>query len=251
MSRARTRFEAMHGAMRERICLLVYPPGARLAEEQLARELGVSRTPIRRVLARLESEGLVESRHGHGTVVTNPDLETLRQIYQLRMRHAELIGELDPLPRDEADLERVRALLGRLDRLATEPDGGEYSRINMAFHQELLRMIGNAALRDASERLYYQTARLFLQSVPVMDLGEEVRIFRSEIVDILAAMERDDARAVGFVRRNHIAMSFHRMTKARGATALASALPVPPSLTYSGALAEPEHGSRPAFDHAR
>jgi hypothetical protein len=64
-------------------------------------------------------------------------------------------------------------------------------------------------------------------------------------------MERDDARAVGFVRRNHIAMSFHRMTKARGATALASALPVPPSLTYSGALAEPEHGSRPAFDHAR
>ena len=91
--------------------------GLVLSEEQLALEFGVSRTPIRRVLSRLEAEGLVESRHGMGTVVTDPDLETLRQIYALRMRIAELIGELDPLPRAESDLERIRSVLRRVDDL--------------------------------------------------------------------------------------------------------------------------------------
>ncbi|MEZ5475956.1 MAG: GntR family transcriptional regulator [Thiolinea sp.] len=47
--------------MRRRICLLDYPPNTRLREEDLASEFGVSRTPLRRVLGHLESEGLVKS----------------------------------------------------------------------------------------------------------------------------------------------------------------------------------------------
>ena len=64
------RFEAIHAEIRERICLLHYPPGHTLRRAELAREFGISRTPIRRVLQRLEYEGLVESRHGIGTIVT-------------------------------------------------------------------------------------------------------------------------------------------------------------------------------------
>src|SRR3546814_17250695 len=60
----RVRSEAVHREIRERICLLGYPPGSRLSEDALALEFGVSRTPIRQVLHRLEFEGLVESRHG-------------------------------------------------------------------------------------------------------------------------------------------------------------------------------------------
>ena len=67
---ARERFERIYGIIRDRICLLDYAPGMRLGEEELAKEFGVSRTPIRRVLSRLETEGLLESRHGVGTFVT-------------------------------------------------------------------------------------------------------------------------------------------------------------------------------------
>src|SRR3546814_13334553 len=87
-SSARNRFTAMRDEIRERICLLTYPPGTRLSEAALAAEFGVSRTPIRRVLAHLEAGGLVESRHGVGTVVTTIDLPLLREIYALRMRLA-------------------------------------------------------------------------------------------------------------------------------------------------------------------
>src|SRR5690606_38977516 len=55
---ARERFERIYRILRNRICLLEYPPGARLSEEELAEEFRISRTPVRRVLARLESEGL-------------------------------------------------------------------------------------------------------------------------------------------------------------------------------------------------
>jgi DNA-binding transcriptional regulator YhcF (GntR family) len=85
---ARERFERIYGTIRDRICLLEYEPGTRLAEEDLAREFGVSRTPIRRVLSRLESEGLVESRHGVGTFVTDVDIDNLAQVFQLRMELA-------------------------------------------------------------------------------------------------------------------------------------------------------------------
>ncbi len=212
-SSSRRRFTAMYEEIRERICRLRYPPGMHLGEEALAAEFGVSRTPIRRVLTFLEADGLVESRHGVGTVVTDIDIGKLREIYALRMRLAELIGDLNPRPRTPADLKRLRALLARCDQLRERPDGAEYSRLNIAFARELTGIIGNRALREVSERLYYQAFRFFLASTARMDMRDEVEIFRREMADTIAALERGDMRAVGLIRRNHIALSFHRMTR--------------------------------------
>jgi len=61
------RNQMLYSQLRDRICLLDYPPDTRLSEEALAKEFGISRTPLRRVLARLEDEGLVQSVHGVGT----------------------------------------------------------------------------------------------------------------------------------------------------------------------------------------
>ena len=76
---ARDRFEKMYTVLRNRICLLDYPPGTRLAEEDLAAEFGTSRTPLRRVLVRLESEGLLQAVHGVGTFVTDVEIEEVEQ----------------------------------------------------------------------------------------------------------------------------------------------------------------------------
>jgi DNA-binding GntR family transcriptional regulator len=210
---ARERFERMYNIIRDRICLLEYEPGARLGEEELAREFGISRTPIRRVLSRLESEGLVESRHGVGTFVTTVDVENFLQVYQLRMELAVLIGRLDPIPRSEDDLMRVRAILKRCDDLLKAPDSKAIALINMEFFQELAAMIGNQPLKEISERLYYLTHRIWLTSVPSLNLGDEIVVFRRELADILAAMEIGDLEAVGHIRRSHISMSVKRMQK--------------------------------------
>jgi DNA-binding GntR family transcriptional regulator len=213
ISTSRERFERIYKTIRDRICLLEYLPGARLAEEELAREFEVSRTPVRRVLSRLEGEGLVESRHGVGTFVTDVDIDALAQVFQLRMELAVLIGKLDPIPRSEGDVARVRALLGRCDDLLKAPDATVYARINMDFFQELGAMIGSTPLREISERLYYLTTRIWLKAVPRLNLRDEIVVFRREIADILAAMEVGDLEAVGHIRRSHISMSVKRMQR--------------------------------------
>jgi DNA-binding GntR family transcriptional regulator len=219
LSMARERFERIYRAIRDRICLLEYQPGERLAEEDLAREFRVSRTPIRRVLSRLESEGLLASRHGVGTFVTDVDLESLSQVFQLRMELAVLIGRLDPLPRGAADLERMRGLLVRCDKLLKRPDAKSYARLNMDFFQELGAMIGNLPLREISQRYYYLTARIWLKSVPHLNLPDEIEVFRREMADVLQAMEVGDLEAVGHIRRSHISMSVKRMQRYPGGQA--------------------------------
>jgi DNA-binding GntR family transcriptional regulator len=216
-SLSRERFERIYKVIRDRICLLEYEPGTRLAEEELAQEFGISRTPIRSVLSRLEAEGLLQSRHGVGTFVTDVDIEALTQVFQLRMELAVLLGKLDPIARAPEDIERVRGLLKRCDALTGELAPREFARLNMDFSQELAAMTGNQPLREISERLYYLTTRIWLKSVTRLNLPDEIAVFRREMADILAAMEIGDLEAVGHIRRSHISMSFNRMRLYPGA----------------------------------
>jgi DNA-binding GntR family transcriptional regulator len=212
---ARERFERIYRTLRDRICLLEYPPGTRLSEEELAEEFAISRTPVRRVLARLESEGRIEARHGVGTIVTDIEIEELAQVYHLRLELAVLIGRLSPIPRTAADLDRIRALIRRFDALPPEADRKDFAQHNMAFFAEISAMTGNQPLREISERLYFQTSRIVLKLMPRLNLKEEFAAFRREMDDILAAMEIGDLESVGHLRRSHISMSFERMMRSR------------------------------------
>ena len=207
----RERFDRIYHTIRDRICMLEYAPSSRLSEEELAKEFSTSRTPVRRVLSRLESEGLVESVHGVGTIVTDPDLGELVQIYHLRMELALLIGKLSPVPRSAEDLERIRALITRCDEEMKNPTQKAFLHLNMAFFAEIRALTGNLPLREISERLYYQVVRVVLKMMPKLGLAEEFSAFRSEMQAILSAAEIGDWEAIGFIRRAHISMSFHRM----------------------------------------
>jgi DNA-binding GntR family transcriptional regulator len=216
--RTRQRFEDMYGLIRTRISLLDYEPGQRLSEEVLAEEFGVSRTPIRRVLARLESEGLLRSKQGVGTIVTDVDIEALTQTYQLRMELAELIGRLNPAPVTAEVIAKFRAILERCQRLNEQPDPRIFAQINIDFFHALASLTENQPLKEISERLYYRTTRIWIKSINKMDLAEEVSIFGREVADILNAVEIGDLEAVGYIRRSHISMSFRRLrSKGSGA----------------------------------
>jgi DNA-binding GntR family transcriptional regulator len=217
---ARERFERIYRTLRDRICLLEYPPGARLSEEELAEEFRISRTPVRRVLARLESEGLIEARHGVGTIVTDIEIEELAQVYYLRLELAVLIGRLAPVPRTAADIDRIRALIARHDALAHDPDHRAFARLNMDFFAEIGAMTGNQPLREISERLYFQTSRIVLKLMPRLNLVEEFAAFRREMEEVLAAMEIGDLESIGHIRRSHISMSFARMMRYAGHAAV-------------------------------
>lgn len=205
----------MYRELRTRICLLDYAPGQRLSEEKLAEEFGVSRTPLRRVLGRLESEGLLKSIQSVGTIVTNVDIEELSQAYQLRMELAELIGRLSPVAVTPELIERFRDILRRCDDVVAQPEPRRFAQINIDFLHILLDLTENEPFREISERLYYKTTRIWIKSIARMDFAEEIEVFRREVADVLAAVEIGDLEAVGHIRRSHISMSFTRLRQSK------------------------------------
>ena len=110
--------EQIYLELRERIAVLTYPPGTALSETKLAEEFGVSRTPIRQVLQHLEFDGLVEAKHGIGTIVSAIDFMYLQQVYALRLKLITLIAELSPMPATDGDLMILEDLLERAREMA-------------------------------------------------------------------------------------------------------------------------------------
>ena len=212
---ARDRFDRMHSEIRTRICFLDYAPGTRLSEEALAAELGISRTPLRRVLVRLEGEGLVQSVHGVGTFVTDVKIDELAQTYQLRLELAELTGKIGAIAPDADQWQEFRALSARAKGLLMDPDARRFAELNMDFFIARLKLTTNVPLKEISERLYFQTTRIWLKSVfsSRIDIADEVDIFGREVYDVLLALEIGDLHAAALIQRAHISMSFERMRK--------------------------------------
>ena len=211
----RDRHDVMHHEIRQRICLLSYPPGERLSEVALAHEFGTSRTPIRRVLARLEDEGLVQSQHGVGTLVTDANITELEQVYHLRLELTEMTGRLNPVMPDEAYLKRFAALVAQGAEIIRNGTPHAFTKFDIDVFQTLLDLTANEPLRQTLERLYYQTKRIWLKSAieAHLDLEEEFRIFHHELEAIQLALEAGDLQAAAHIQRAHISMSFQRLQK--------------------------------------
>lgn len=211
-SPSRQRFHAIHARLRRRIALLDHPPGTRLDIGRLSEEFAVSRTPIRGVLQRLEHEGLVVTRHGVGTTVTPVVLGGLREALALRLRLAELIGELDPRPCSEDTAAGLDDALGRCRRLAGDADTRAFAAIDIDVHEAVCGLIGNHHLRRAYDEIFYRTVRMWFLLLPRLQWAEEVSIFASDLEMILGAVQRDDARGVGLGVRNSLHAALARLS---------------------------------------
>lgn len=208
------RFERIYKAIRERICLLEYPPGTLLNEALLADEFEVSRSPVRNVLQRLNYEGLLETRNGVGTIVSEVDIKTFKDIYELRMRLAELMGDLSPVNPTADIIEALRDLCSRVEILGDKPrDLTAYARLCNELHALIIAQIGNEALREMTDLLYYRAARTWLSYLGNLDWSEELQILHHECCEILLAMEIEDMRGVGNARRQFLYLTLSRISR--------------------------------------
>lgn len=125
-------------------------PGQRLTEEGLARDLRISRTPVREALRVLQTEGLVEGAAYQGSTVRSYDVEDLDDMYQLRAlleghaarRAAQRIGR--------EDVERLRQSCARMEALgdATEENVPQIVEENLLFHTIILDAAGSQRLAE-------------------------------------------------------------------------------------------------------
>jgi DNA-binding GntR family transcriptional regulator len=198
-----TRHE-IHTELREQIILLDLPPGSRLREETLAEQFGVSRTPIRQVLDRLEFEGLVEQGEGRGARVSALDPKELRDIWAMRLRIAEMVGDFIRLPSGQDTLERLADIRNQLAELKETRDLRELGALYNRYHETMLGLVANAALVRIHDLLYVQTARVWMQFLPEMDFDLEVDVMAEEVGETMAALAEGSVTEVAAVRADHM-----------------------------------------------
>lgn len=203
----------IHAELRERIILLDLPPGARLREEQLAEQFGVSRTPIRQVLDRLEFEGLVEQGEGRGARVSALDPKELRDIWAMRLRIAEMVSDFIRLPSGGETLASLEAIRNELAELKETRDTRSLGALYNRYHEVMLTLVGNAALARIHDLLYVQTARVWMQFLPEMDIDEEIDIMAQEVGETMAAVAERSATEVAAVRSEHMKRLLNRFNQ--------------------------------------
>ncbi|MGB0796146.1 MAG: GntR family transcriptional regulator, partial [Paracoccaceae bacterium] len=170
-------------------------------EGALAKELGISRTPIRRVFHRLEFMGLVTIKNGVGTIVTDIDLKTFKQIYDLRKRLAELMGELSPVEITPDYITKIDVLVDRTRNLADKTGAfDELALIANDLQQLLSDLTGNAPLCEITELMYYRVARIWYTFLPQFGWERAHAGQLNELENIRAAMVDNDIRSVGHYR---------------------------------------------------
>lgn len=193
-----------------------FPAGSVISEHSLAREIGISRTPVREAIRRLEQEGVLEQVPRFGTIVRRPQRRDLEELYQLRealepYAVAQVAGRMS-----EADLATLEKLCEELHSIATAVrkaerpvvDAARMRRLlsaDLGFHMVLLRASGNRRLIKiiADSRVL---TRIFGTPRQVHDLTiiEETHRYHSEILE---AVKTGDAARARDLMAEHIRAS--------------------------------------------
>ena len=121
-------------------------PGSRLKEEELARELGISRTPVREALLVLQAEGLIESTPNRGATVRSYDAADLDDLYQLRALLEGFAARLAAARITAEEVDRLRDSCERFVALRADDDVTELVQENVRFHDVILSAAGSQRL---------------------------------------------------------------------------------------------------------
>jgi DNA-binding GntR family transcriptional regulator len=179
--------------LRRRIISLQLPPGEPLSENELAQELGVSRTPVRESLILLREEGLVQVFPQIGSFVSLVDLGRVAEAQFVR--EAIECASLSDLVVDAQAFAGLRDILASQRKADAAGDIEEFFRLDEDFHRELLRLAGHepawTAVNSAKAHLDRARRLSLLETRPVSTLIEQ----HTAVVDALEANNIADAHA--------------------------------------------------------
>lgn len=181
----------------------LYKPGDRLVESELAERLGVSRTPVREALQRLETQAML-TRDGRSLIVATLDHNQLAELYAVR---SELEGLAARLAARHATPEEVRVLQSMVaeDRALLGGDPRALSRANKRFHKQIHLASHNRFLVQQLD-LVHRSMALMANTSFAAEGRDEVAL--AEHDQIVAAIAAGDGEAADQALRTHISRAF-------------------------------------------
>lgn len=197
--------------MRDRLRRLEYPPGMILNEQVLAKEFGVSRTPMRTVLNRLEWEHFVRILPRTGTLVTEIELGQIMDVYEVRLELEKLIGRLAAENFTEKLHGRLENLRNECTALYDNKNRNVLGSIDQRIKDIFYEASGNPVLTEISERLYALSFRLWYFNMGKGEWHEEVAALEKELCELTRAVATPDPKVLGDMRRNQLINHLYRI----------------------------------------
>jgi DNA-binding GntR family transcriptional regulator len=189
------------------------PPGEHMVETDLARQLGVSRQPIREALHRMEAEGWVDLRPSQGAFVHVPtdqevdELLDVRALLEAETARLAAAGSASP-----AQVARLREICRKGQAAAEADDFGAAVAANNAFHAEVAAIGGNAVLAELADIVGRRVQWYYRMVAPARGHGSW-----TEHAEMIEAIESADAERAQTLARKHTERTRQAYHRPRGA----------------------------------
>jgi DNA-binding GntR family transcriptional regulator len=184
-----------YAAIKDAITSLRFEPGASIVEGQLAQSLGISKTPIRMALIRLEHEGFVETRRASGTFVRRMSFDDVREIFQVRLALeqcaiSQLVAGIEPaqVTALEENVARARGLM------RNQQDAEAFAAFN-EFHLVLVDLARNQWLCQTYRTLFDHIVRIGNACGRIPGLNQRSLSEHEAVAAALRARDRSGALA--------------------------------------------------------
>lgn len=197
--------EQAYQALRKMILAGELSPGQRLVEAQLARDLQVSRTPIREALGQLHRESLVMTDANHGLQVATFSAEDAAQLYECRLA-LEKVSVMEAC--SNATVPKIRKLQ-QLVQKAEKLSGTNPSRLlnfqlldlDYQFHRQIAEMSGNLWLQEILDQIFDKMVLLRIQTI---EQNQEVLDIGAEHLEVYEAIAQRDINAAADAVAKHL-----------------------------------------------
>ncbi|MGO3742080.1 GntR family transcriptional regulator [Kerstersia sp.] len=197
-------FEAVSTHLNELRAQITEP--VRVREEDLANKLGVSRTPVREALIRLDSTGLISLRPGRGALLQPVSDKDYMEWLQLREQLEGFAAREAALNASKRDVMGLRALFAPfLEPGAAEAEPERYSQANVSFHKEIFRLANNHLLERVWASFGHRQTSYRRRTIARLHRAEDSL---REHLEIIQAIEDGDAEKAAALARAHVRALF-------------------------------------------
>ena len=186
--------EAVCETLRDAIRKGILEPGERLMEVQLADELGISRTPVREAIRKLEQEGYVIMMPRRGTYVSDISTNDVKEIFEIRSALESLAAGLAARRIEPDELETLQNLLMEIEGYIAKNDIEKIVETDIKFHGLLYKVSRNERLVNIISNLKEQLARFRTLSMSYPGRLQETLEEHSEMVEAIANGDVSAAR---------------------------------------------------------
>ncbi len=176
-------------------------PGTKLLEGKIAKQMKVSRTPIREALRELAAEGFVKISPNQGVIVSNASIENIQEVLQIRGVLEGLAARLATKIISEEEIKELEKYQKQMEYYTNKDNSLAFSEIDAEFHELILNICGNNRLIQIRKNISDQAHRYRIRS---LSIPGRLKYSLKEHQEILEALKRKDSEQVDRLSQKHI-----------------------------------------------